>query len=451
MTTRKLLLSAAILLAAGSANAAVSAGEAAQLGKTLTPMGAEKAGNAAGTIPAWDGGLTKSPAGHKEGGHYPDPFASEKPKFEISAANMAQYAANLTPGQQELLKKYPTWKMRVFPTHRTAAYPKAIYDASEANATRVNLAAGGNGFTGTSVGVPFPIPKTGVEPIWNHITSYRGETFGINTSQVAVTREGDFTPVRFEYEYDFHYNNLHKSEADREKNKLTNFLQTVTAPARLAGQVLLVHEYLDQNANPRQAWTYNPGQRRVRLAPNVAYDNPGVAADGLRTNDDFTLFNGATDRYEWKLVGKKEIYVPYNAYQLNSDKYKIADIVRPGHINPDLARYELHRVWVVDSTLKSGTSHIYSRRTFYLDEDSWTILAADKYDGRGQLWRFAEQHPIQFYDLPGIGPGVEVHHDLQSGRYLAMGMTNEEPKVYTRLKRDAADFSPSGLRGLGTR
>lgn len=449
--TTKLLLSAAILMASGLAQAAVPASEAAQIGSSLTPMGAEKAGNAAGTIPAWDGGLTKSPAGHKEGGHYPDPFAGEKPKFEISAANAGQYAANLTPGQMALLKKYPTWKMRVFPTHRTAAYPQAIYEATKANATRVNLAAGGNGFTGTSAGVPFPIPKTGVEPIWNHITAYRGETFSINTNQVAVTREGDYTPVRFEYEYDFHYNNLKKSEGEREKNKLTNFLQTVTAPARLAGQVLLVHEYLDQNANPRQAWSYNPGQRRVRLAPNVAYDNPGVAADGLRTNDDFTLFNGATDRYDWKLVGKKEIYVPYNSYQLNSDKYKISDVVRPGHVNPDLARYELHRVWVVDSTLKAGTSHIYSRRTFYLDEDSWTILAVDKYDGRGQLWRVAEQHPIQFYDLPGIGPGVEVHHDLQSGRYLAMGMTNEEPKVYTRIKRDAADFSPSGLRGIGTR
>lgn len=451
MQTRKLLLAVAMVAVGGVAQAGVSASEAAQLGSTLTPMGAEKAGNAAGTIPAWDGGITRPVAGFREGGHYPDPFPGEQPKFVISAANAAQYAANLTPGQQALLKKYPTWKMRVFPTHRSAGYPQAIYDASKANATRVSLAAGGNGFTGATAGVPFPIPKTGVEVIWNHVTAYRGDTFAINTNQVAVTRDGSYTPVRFEYEYDFHYNNLKKPESEREKNKLTNFLQTVTAPARLAGQILLVHEYVNQIQNPRQAWTYNPGQRRVRLAPNVAYDNPGVAADGLRTNDDFTLFNGATDRYDWKLLGKKEIYVPYNTYQLNSEKYKISDVVRPGHVNPDLARYELHRVWVVDSTLKSGTSHIYSRRTFYVDEDSWNILAVDKYDGRGQLWRVAEQHAMQFYDLPGIGPGIEVHHDLQSGRYLAMGITNEESKVYQRVKRSSADFSPSGLRGAGTR
>lgn len=451
MSLKPLLLSAAMMALSANALAAVSGADAARLGADLTPMGAEKAGNAAGTIPAWTGGITTPVAGFKAGGHYPDPFPSEKAKFEITAANMSQYAANLTPGQQAMLKKYPTWKMKVYPTQRSAGYPKAIYDATKANATRVNLVGGGNGFTGTSVGVPFPIPKTGVEPMWNHVTAYRGDTFDINTTQVAVTREGDYTPVRFEYSYDFHYNNLRKSEGDREKNKITNFMQTVTAPARLAGQILLVHEYADQIANPRSAWTYNPGQRRVRLAPNVAYDNPGVAADGLRTNDDFTLFNGATDRYDWKLVGKKEIYVPYNSYRLNSAKLKIADIVRPGHINPEHARYELHRVWVVDATLKSGTSHIYHRRTFYIDEDSWNILVADKYDARGQLWRVAEQHSQQFYDIPGIGPGVEVHHDLQSGRFLAMGMTNEESTVYSRTNRSASDFSPSSLRGAGTR
>lgn len=414
-------------------------------------MGAEKAGNAAGTIPAWDGGIKSAPTGYQTGQHYKDPFPSEKPLMTISAGNMGQYAANLTPGQQALLKKYPTWKMNVYPTHRTASYPQAIYDANQQNLSRVKLVPGGNGFDGTNIGVPFPQPKTGVEIMWNHITAYRGNTFAVSNQQVAVTASGSYTPVHFEYEYDFHYNNLEKPASEREPNKLTNFLQTVTAPARLAGQVLLIHEYLNQIKDPRKAWSYNPGQRRVRLAPNVAYDNPGVAADGLRTNDDFTLFNGATDRYDWKLVGKKEIYVPYNAYRLGSNKLKLGDIIRPGHVNPEHARYELHRVWVVDATLKSGTSHIYSRRTFYVDEDSWTILVVDKYDDRGQLWRVAEQHVIQAYDVPAIYPAAEVHHDLQSGRYLAMGLVNEEPRVYQRIKRNAADFSPSGLRNLGTR
>ncbi len=445
------LTALALALSTASAWGAVSAAEAAKLGSSLTPLGAEKAGNAACTIPAWDGGLSSPGAGYKPGGHYPDPYASEKPLLKITAANAEQYKDKLSPGQLALLKKYSTHAMNVYPTHRTAAYPKGVYAATQANATKVNLTAGGNGFSGAKAGYPFPLPQNGQEAIWNHIAAYRGNTYGTNWSQAAVTREGSFTPVRFEYEYDFHYNNLDKADKDREPNKLFNFLQTVTAPARLAGAVLLVHEYADQVKDPRKAWTYNPGQRRVRLAPNVAYDNPGTAADGLRTNDDFLMFNGATDRYNWKLVGKKELYVPYNSYKVSGNSLKMADVLRPGHLNPDHTRYELHRVWVVDATLKPGTSHIYSRRTFYIDEDSWNVLVVDKYDARNQLWRVGEQHNINYADVPMFYPTLEVHHDLQSGRYLAMGLRNGEAKVYEKLQRSPADFSPSGLRGVGTR
>ena len=225
----------------------------------------------------------------------------------------------------------------------------------------------------------------------------------------------------------------------------------MTAPARLAGNILLVHEYADQVKDPRRAWTYNPGQRRVRLAPNVAYDNPGTAADGLRTNDDFQMFNGATDRYNWKLVGKKEVYIPYNSYKISGNEMKMADVLKPGHINPDAARYELHRVWVVEATLKPGTSHVYSKRTFYIDEDSWMNVLQDSYDGRGQLWRTSEQHNINYADVPMQYPTVEVHYDLQSARYLAMSLRNDEKTVYVPIKRSAADFSPNGLRRAGVR
>jgi len=451
-----LALTAAFGIAASAAlipaaHAEVPAAEAAKLGTTLTPVGAEKAGNAAGTIPAWDGGVTKAPAGYKEGEHYIDPFAQDKPLFSITAANLSQHQDKLSPGQIEMLKKYPTWKMNVYQTRRSASFPKAIYDATIANATKAKLVEGGSGFTGTTGGIAFPIPKNGVEAIWNHITRYQGDSYATSWSQAAVTREGDYTPVRFEYEYDFHYGNLTKPEKEKEPNKLFNFLQSVTAPARLAGQILLVHEYADQITDPRKAWNYNPGQRRVRLAPQVAYDNPGTAADGLRTNDDFNMFNGSTDRYNWKLAGKKEIYIPYNSYGIVSNKIKMADVVKPGHINPEQARYELHRVWVVDATLKEGSSHVYKRRTFYLDEDSWNIVLVDKYDNRDQLWRTAEMHTLNAYSVPMQYAVLQSHNDLQSGRYIVMGLRNEEPKFSEKIKRNAADYSPAGLSRLGVR
>jgi hypothetical protein len=423
------------------------AADAAELDGRLTPMGAERAGNAAGTIPAWEGGLTQAQPGHVAGGHYSDPYADDQPLFVIDANNADQHAEHLSPGQRALLERYPTRKMRVFPTRRSAAFPQGHYQETRANVSVARLRADGNGITGTSGGIPFPMPENGLQAIWNHLTRYRGETYAMSWSQAAVTREGSYTPVRFQYEYEFHYGSLDKTPEAREPGKLFNFLQTVTAPARLAGQILLVHEYLDA----RQAWTYNPGQRRVRLAPNVAYDNPGTAADGLRTNDDFVMFNGATDRYDWELVGKRELYVPYNSYRLVGNGITMADVLQPGHINPDHARYELHRVWVVEARLKEGTSHIYHRRTFYIDEDSWMIVVADKYDARGELWRVSEQHNINFYDIPMHYPTLDVHHDLQSGRYLAMGLRNDEPRMYETIERRAAHFTPAGLRTLGTR
>ena len=442
----------ALTISAG-AFAQLAAGDLAKLGTTLTPMGAEKAGNAAGTIPAWDGGITKVPAGvaFKAGGTYPDPFPNDKPLFTITAATADKYKDNLSPGQLAMLKQYPTYKLPVFQSRRTTAYPEGHYKETKECAAKAKLATGGNGVVGCTGGTPFPIPANGNEAIWNHVLHYKGDTFAQHWAQAAVTASGDFALVKFEYEYDLSYGNLSKPVAQREPNKILNYLQVTTAPARLAGQILLVHETVDQAKEPRSAWTYNPGQRRVRLAPNVAYDNPGTAADGLRTNDDFGMFNGATDRYDWKLVGKKEMYIPYNSYRMSDPKLKYTDQLRPGHMNQDLARYELHRVWVVDATLKPGTSHIYSRRTFYIDEDSWNVVMVDKYDGRGQLWRFDEQHSENWYNVPMWFGTVEVKHDLQSRRYIAMGLRSEERVIFDPIKRSPADYTPQNLRNLGTR
>ena len=234
-------------------------------------------------------------------------------------------------------------------------------------------------------------------------------------------------------------------------NILLYFYQVVEAPARLAGNVLLVHETLNQKNQLRQAWIYNPGQRRVRRAPNVAYDNPGTASDGLRTNDMTDMFNGAMDRFDWELVGKKEMYIPYNSYKAHSDSLDYDDLVKPGHLNPDVMRYELHRVWVVDAKLKDGTRHINSRRTYYLDEDSYQIALIDHYDRRGEMWRFSEAHTINYYEVPTYWSTIEVHHDLQSGRYVAVGLDNQDEVNVFNKPSKPSDFTPQALRKRGRR
>ncbi|MCG6872430.1 MAG: DUF1329 domain-containing protein [Gammaproteobacteria bacterium] len=438
---------ASLVVAAGIL---LGASAMAALPDTLTPMGAEKAGNAEGSIPAWTGGITKPPAGYKPGDHHPDPFSGDQPLLTITGANADQQAARLSPGQLALLKAYPKYKMVVYPTHRSASVPAYVSAATARNAQTAKLVADGNGVSDAIIGIPFPQPKNGHEVIWNHLLRYRGVAAERWIGQAAPTRGGSYTMVKFNDEFLFDYSR-EGAKFEELNNVIIKFKQRVVSPARLAGTIILAHETLNQVAEPRKAWTYNPGQRRVRRAPNVAYDNPGTAADGMRTSDQFDMFNGAPDRYNWKLVGKREMYVPYNSYKLHSDKLSYQDILTPQHINQDYARYELHRVWVVDATLKEGTSHIYARRTFYLDEDSWQILLVDQYDGRGELWRISEGHGINYYEVPVYWTTLEVHYDLQAGRYLAIGLDNEDKMYDFSIQRSATDYTPSALRREGRR
>jgi len=441
------------LLASG-VMAAVSEQEAAQLGTTLTPLGAEMAGNADGSIPAWTGGLPRD-AGAVDGkGFLADPFASEQPLFTITAANAEQYRERLSAGQMAMFKRYPdSYRIPVYPTHRTAAVPDAIYAAAKRSALNTLSIDGGNGLQNfaDSRYYAFPIPKNGVEVVWNHITRYRGGNVRRWIAQATPQTNGAFSVVKFEDEVAVP-SDMPDLDPAKAANILLYFKQRVSSPARLAGNVLLVHETLDQVKEPRLAWIYNAGQRRVRRAPQVAYDGPGTAADGMRTADNFDLFSGAPDRYDWKLVGKKEMYIPYNSFKLDSPSLKYDDVIKAGHINQDLTRYELHRVWEVEATLKSGERHIYAKRHMYFDEDSWQLALVDHYDGRGQLWRVAEGHAQQYYNYQLPGYTLEALYDLVAGRYLALGMKNEERSAYAfGFKASAADYTPAALRNSGVR
>jgi len=434
-----------------SVMAKVSAEEAAKLGGVLTPVGAEKAGNADGSIPEWTGGLKEAPAGYVAGKPYIDPFASDKVLYTISKDNMAQYADKLSEGQKRMLTKYSTYKMPVFQTRRSISYPEKITDFAKHNALNAEMIDGGNGLSNVKGVVPFPIPAKPLEIVWNHIMRNRGGHFNRTSVQVTPTESGDYAPVKFYEEFSRRYE-LKDFAKNTDKNVFFYFKQMVTSPARLAGNVLLAHETIDQVREPRRAWVYNAGQRRVRRAPQVGYDGPGTASDGLRTADNFDAFNGAPDRYKWTLEGKQELFVPYNSYALDDKALKYKDVVRAGHINQDHTRYELHRVWKVTGTLKDGQRHIYSKRTFYVDEDSWAILVADHYDGRGELWRNYEAHNKFFYDVGSPFTTIESIHDLLSSRYIAMGLANEEPIRYNFKKVfKSKDFTPAALRRSGKR
>jgi len=446
-----LISAISIALASMAATAAVSPEKVAKLGSELTPVGAERAGNSDGSIPAWDNGITAAPAGYTEGDHHIDPFASDKVLFTITNANLAQYIDSLTPGQVKMFATYPeTFKMNVYQTRRSASLPGHVYDAIKVNATNATLTQGGNGIKNAVMGIPFPIPTTGLEVIWNHITRYRGVSAQIFASQAAPTASGDYTLMEMKNSISFKYTEPGMTAAQLEEdNVIFKYKQIMTQPARLAGTALLVHETLNQDTEARKAWIYNTGQRRVRRAPNVAFDTPGTATDGLRTTDDFDMYNGSPSRYNWKLIGKKEVYIPYNSYKLHAKGLEYDTLLQAGHINQDYVRYEKHRVWQVEATLKEGMRHTYKKRVFFIDEDNWQVSIADIYDNRDELYRVAMAHELNYYELPASWSTLDVYHDLQARRYLAQGLDNQGKMYNFSTKLKDKDFTQSALRRAG--
>jgi hypothetical protein len=446
---RKSLLAIAIAtLGVGAAHAAVSADEARQLGTSLTATGAEKGANKDGTIPAYTGGLTTPPAGFKPGGVVrPDPFASEKPLFAIDAKNMNQYAEKLTEGSKALLKGFPGYRMDVYPTHRTVAFPKTVVDNTLANATRAKTTDGGVGIQNAYGGVPFPIPKDGYEVMWNHLLRHSGQAYVSQTQAYNTDSSGRAAlATQATTTQEFPYYDPKKTASE------TYYMIRVeyTAPARRAGESLLVKEPFNYMEKGRRAWQYLPGQRRVKLAPDVAYDTPNPANAGMETYDDAFIFNGKMDRYDFKLVGRKEIYIPYNAYKFVYQS-KREDVLKPKFLNPDLVRWELHRMWVVEASLKPGKRHIYAKRRFYIDEDSWVALACESYDARGELYRTAFAQMAPSYDVPASYADTQVSYDFIADTYSLSRYRTENGGVRYIDALPETFWTPDSLAGSGIR
>lgn len=450
---KSLLTTTVALTIASSAYAAVSTEQAAKLGTSLTAIGAEKAANADGSIPAFTGSLIAIPAEFKPGDSFrPDPFASDKPRMVITGKNAAENADKMSASTLELLKRYPTYRVDVYPTHRSVVLPRNVLENSVANAVGAKTGEGGLTLENALPGVPFPIPSNGNEAMWNHLLHYQGVAMSnkydtwIGDSSGAVNLSSTGV-IDIEFPLFDPKRPAGPAAVDEAIYKVK--LQ-YTGPARRVGEALLLIDSVNPLKQPRRAWQYLPGQRRVKLAPDLAYDTPNPGTSGVMTYDDAFMFNGAMDRYDFKLVGKKEMYVPYNTYKLNYHK-SAAELVTASHLNPDLLRWEQHRVWVVEATLKPGKRHIYSKRTFYLDEDSWAILASDEYDARGQLYRGGFTHLAYSYDVQAPDTINHMIYDFVAGSYSLSGFYGPYGGLKYTDPLSRAQWSAESLAGTGIR
>ena len=430
--------------------AAVSADEAAKLKTTLTPLGAERGANADGSIPAWTGGVTKSAPGYKNGDARPDLFAGEKPLLTINAKNMAQFDAKLTDGVKALMKKYPDFRIDVYPTHRSAAAPQWVYDNTFKNATRAKLVDAGQGTENAYGGTPFPIPKDGYEVIQNHRLAWVGSYVQTPVRVWVVTADGKRAMASggtqsFRKQYYDPEGSIEKFDGYAVLGKFA-----VSEPGSKAGEAILAHDALNAS-KPRGLWQYLVGQRRVRKAPSVAYDTPDSVTSGIGLFDEAFMLFGPLDKYELKLVGKKEIYIPYNNNRAASAK--VTDLVTPNTLNPAQVRWELHRVWEVDATLAAGKRHVVPKRKYYIDEDSWQIMLFDGWDAKGDLWRSNYTLTLLAPDIPAIvGNMMWGGYDLQTGAYYLNMASNELSTQYKPVAPIARSFfRAEELANEGTR
>lgn len=443
-----------------SALAAVSAEEAKQLGgPILTQFGAEKAGNKEGTIPAYTGDRIPIPASYdpKESRRLPNPFANEKPLYSITAQNMDQYANKLSEGQKKMLKEYPGFRMDIFPTHRTMTYPQYALDNTLKNATNCKAANNGLRMEGCLGGVPFPIPKTGNEVMWNHEVAFTYRAVRMGTKSWLIEPNG--TPVMLAewdnwQEVPFIDESI-KTPPDPSRTLYYLIRANTINPVRKVGEIILIHDALD-NINPgRRIWQYIPGQRRVKLAPDLAYDTPSVGGGGGSTMDENFVFMGALDRYDFKLVGKKESYLMYNSYDQNDYKKCPENVLFKAHFpNPDCLRWELHRTWVVEATLKPGFRHIYPRRVMYFDEDTPGAGQSDNFDASGSLYRYSVNNVFIGYNS---SEGAAWHtscyaFDLRTGGWNMSSLFNYPGGGLTEVKpQPLVYYSPEAAAGGGVR
>jgi len=448
------LLGGTVTAASASPGAAIldTRPELRRIGSRLTEVGAERDGNADGSIPAWSGGLTLPPPGFEPGGRLVDPFPQDRPLFTINAANAVQHAARLSPGHRALLARYPDFRMPVYATRRSAAFPPEIYQATAANLGKARL-IGSDALAGARLGFPFPQPRSGVEVMWNHRTRYRGDSFMGVTSQAVVSRRGITNRNKGVFRVLFRYGNIARPANLDEENVIVYGVTFVgeRVTDTTADFVVLFHESANSIKKARALWVLLGKIGRMLRLPPLGYDQPMYGTDGLYYIDMIDMYNGAFDRYVWKLVGKRELLIPYNAYRLSDGSQKYAQQLTWPAFNGQNARYELHRVWVIEATERGGKSHAFGKRVFYVDEDSWNVALVENQDRAGRLWRFQEGHLVTSYDVGSTNAYPIVTYDLKEERYFVHRLLAEDPPLRFNVPMREGEFLPASVQAKYSR
>ena len=415
--------------------------QAATLGQDLTPVGAERAGNADGTIPRWNAEKLSDEA-HLQ---WMQRITAEAPLYTITADNLAQYQRWLVPGLLKMFELHPdSFSIPVYQTHRTARQPQWTHDYIRRNVKDARISETGDELLAAWPGIPFPKPDTAQEIIWNHQTRWKGVFISLHLFESTVYPNLLVDSLETIIETYAQLYDRERQSPDLDARNIFYFSH-ILGPARLAGGGLLIHDSLRPIQKPRQSWIYITGERRMRRSPATGYDSPLFNSEGLRVADEIDIFNGPLDRYDWELVGKREMLIPYNNQKMRYNRCDDPQALLPYHISPHAMRFEKHRVWVVEARLKEGERHIYKRRTFYVDEDTWSIVLVDIYDKNDDLWRFTMRFSAYYEEMPGMFSSLDAYHDFQEGAYFLQCSAGEGTEFFSEPP-PRGYFSPANIR-----
>ena len=337
---------------------------------------------------------------------------------------MEQYTDRLMAGQLELMRRYPSFRMDIYPTRRGFWLPERIQQKSLANARNpeCRTSANGVGVYGCWGGTPFPVPQNGYQAMWNHLL-FNIPTGKLTADSYLVNANGGISLLVINHAIgDQPYYNPEQEPYQGAGLYYLRGLATNILPVREAGSQTLVWFALHFDVDDQRAWSYQAGQRRVRLAPEFAYDTPSAQMGGTMFFDEISLFQGRMDRFEFELKGRKLMYLPYHNYRMQLLRGDPAQLLGPHHFKPEMVRNELRRVWVVEATPLPGVRHMASRKRFYLDEDTWAVIAYEGWDHSNKLFRVMFSNGAINYVSGGFLSYASSmqSYDVSRGQYTAL-------------------------------
>ena len=413
----------------------------------MTAVGAEAAASNDRVVPAYSEGLRRFAERRrpKRGERLDHPFAADAPLFTVDRNSMKAHSALLSEGHKHLLRQHARYRMAVYPSRRSVSFPSVIEQASLANEMSARL-VDADEIAGVHMGVPFRRPKTGVEVIWNHRLRYRGQANDWVYNRGVRHESGDLEINQARWKFLAHYNRVTSTSQTARDDLIYQALLLIEPAEEYPQFQIVAHEALSPGVTRRKLWGNISPRSKTTLIPGDN-DALGIFSRKIRFGDMFDVFSGITDAYVYKLIGKREMIVPYNAFAFSVDVgLRPEDVLTPDHPNPDFARYEHHRVWVVEASLRQGKGHTFDRRVFYVDEDSWAILMVDCYTD-GELVRFQEGHLLPVYPTESVAYAPHVVYQFDIPRYFATRLPlGARPPRFDDPELLATSINPSALR-----